>query len=109
MYSLVAQLVEHLKLNQEVPGSLPGWGIMIFFSSQGKQTVRAIYCHCDNLSQKPSLLKSFYKFSMELKMGLNWHGKCNVLSILDTDMVLFTERFDLRCVRYCQVDTHRRS
>ena len=36
MYSLVAQLVEHLKLNQEVPGSLPGWGIMIFFSSQGK-------------------------------------------------------------------------
>ena len=46
MYSLVAQLVEHLKLNQEVPGSLPGWGIMIFFSSQGKQTVRAIYCHC---------------------------------------------------------------
>ena len=36
MYSLVAQLVEHLKLNQEVPGSFPGWGIVIFFSSQGK-------------------------------------------------------------------------
>ena len=35
---------------QDLPGSLPGWGIMIFFSSQGKQTVRAIYCHCDNLS-----------------------------------------------------------
>ena len=41
MYSLVAQLVEHLKLNQEVPGSFPGWGIMIFFSSQGNQTVQS--------------------------------------------------------------------
>ena len=49
MYSLVAQLVEHLKLNQEVPGSFPGWGIMIF-SLHRHQTVRAIYCHSDNLS-----------------------------------------------------------
>ena len=49
MYSLVAQLVEHLKLNQEVPGSFPGWGIMIF-SLHRHQTVRAIYCPSDNLS-----------------------------------------------------------
>ena len=55
MYSLVAQLVEHLKLNQEVPGSLPGWGIMIFFSSQGKP---------DCQSHLLSLRQSFTFFSM---------------------------------------------
>ena len=47
MYSLVAQLVEHLKLNQEVPGLFPSWGIMIF-SLHRHQTVRAIYCPSDN-------------------------------------------------------------
>ena len=46
---------------QEVPGSLPGWGIMIFFSSQGKQTVRAIYCHCDNLSHTVMLKQKLFK------------------------------------------------
>ena len=30
MGSLVAQLVEHSKLNQQVPGSFPGWGIWFF-------------------------------------------------------------------------------
>ena len=51
MDSLVAQLVEHLRLNQEVPGSFPSWGIMIF-SLHRHQTVRAIYCHNDNLSHE---------------------------------------------------------
>ena len=66
MYSLVAQLVEHLKLNQEVPGSFPGWGIMIF-SLHRHQTVRAIYCHSDNLSHvvvcfKPLFVELLFLF-----------------------------------------------
>ena len=44
MDSLVAQLVEHSKLNQEVPGSFPSWGIRFFFllGDNMKKTVRGL-------------------------------------------------------------------
>ena len=44
MDSLVAQLVEHSKLNREVPGSFPGWGIRFFsLLEQQHRTVSNIY------------------------------------------------------------------
>ena len=44
MDSPVAQLIEHSKLNREVPGSFPGWGIRFFFllGDNMKKTVRGL-------------------------------------------------------------------
>ena len=72
MYSLVAQLVEHLKLNQEVPGSLPGWGIMIFFSSQGKPD-----CQSHLLSLRQSFTHPKMIENVATYMTYDIHWRCH--------------------------------
>ena len=81
MYSLVAQLVEHLKLNQEVPGSLPGWGIMIFFSSQGKP---------DCQSHLLSLRQSFTYIAKQSRWTFI-HGRISDVTNLLWDNLFFSK------------------
>ena len=66
MYSLVAQLVEHLKLNQEVPGSFPSWGIMIFFLLTGQPD-----CQSHLLSLRQSFINYLSSKFAKLKHSLS--------------------------------------
>ena len=60
--SPVAQLVEHSKLNWEILGSFPSWGVLIIFLKVW-EPVRDIYCHFFTKSHSSSLHEHLYMFS----------------------------------------------